>query len=223
MTVGQAYEQFHLDLARLSVDCAKDIFEDDKKLQVKVPGAKFIQTIDWKDVNLEDDEYVMKMFPVSSLPNEPAGRLQTIQEYAQAGYISPRAAKKLLDFPDIEQVDDLATAAEDYLNEIMDKIVDGDGGEDTFTPPEPYDDLGLARELALQYYAQGKCNGLEEQKLDLLRKFMDQLDVLEQKAASAMTPPPGSAPGGAGAPQANPTPTPTSDLLPNAPGGAQAA
>ncbi len=213
-TIGQAYEQFHLDLARLTVDCAKDIFEHDKKLEVKVPGAKFIETIDWKDVNLEDDEYVMKMFPVSSLPNEPAGRLQTIQEYAQAGYLSPRAAKKLLDFPDLEQVDDLASAAEDYLNEILDKMIDGDGSDETFTAPEPYDDLGLARELALQYYAQGKCNGLEEDKLDLLRKFMDQLDVLEQKTAQAMQPPAGQQ----GAPQANPEPTPTSSLIPNVPG-----
>lgn len=217
MTIGQAYEQFFLDLARLTVDTAKDIFEHDKKLEVKVPGAKFIETIDWKDVNLEDDEYVMKMYPVSSLPNEPAGRLQTIQEYMQAGFIQPRTGRKLLDFPDLEQVEDLANSAEDYLNQVLEKIVDGDGSMETFTAPEPYDDLGLARELALQYYAQGKCNNLEEEKLDLLRLFMDQLDVLEQKTAQALAPPPGAMGPGQGAPQAVPEAPPVSNMLPNAP------
>lgn len=210
MTIGQAYEDFFLQLARLTVDTAKDIYESDKKLEVKVPGAKFIETIDWKDVNLDDDEYVMKIFPVSSLPQEPAGRLQTIQEYIQAGWITPRTGRKLMDFPDLEMVEELANSAEEYLTKILDNIVDD--GE--FTPPEPYDDLGLARELALQYYAQGKTNNLEEEKLDLLRQFMDQIDVLEQKAAEAMTPP---MPPGGGQPQAVPEAPPVSDMLPNAP------
>jgi hypothetical protein len=210
MTIGQSYERFFLELGKLTVDCAKSIFEEDKKLTVKVPGAKFIETIDWGDVDLEDDEYVMKMYPVSSLPQEPAGRLQTIQEYIQAGFMSPRTGRRLLDFPDLEQVEELANSTEEYLNGILEKMVD-DG---IFTPPEPYDDLGLARELALQFYAQGKTNNLEEEKLELLRQFMDQLDVLDQKTAEALKPPPGvAAPG-----QALPEPSPVSDLLPNAPG-----
>lgn len=220
-TIGQCYEKFFLDLSRLTVDTAKDIFKDDKKLSVKVPGAKFIETIDWKCVDLEDDEYVMKMYPVSSFAKEPAARFQEIQEYAQSGYITPRTAKKLMDFPDLEMVDELANSQEDYLNEILEKMIDceiedGKVPDDAFTPPEPYDDLGLARELALQYYSQGKTNGLEEQKLDLLRQFMDQLDVLEQKTAQAMTPPPGAAPPG-GSPQAVPEAAPVSPMLPNAP------
>jgi hypothetical protein len=213
MTVGQAYEAFFLELAKLSIDCAKEIYEEDGEYSVKVPGNKFIQSIDWKDVDMEEDEYILKMFPVSSLPNEPAGRLQTIQEYIQAGFINPRTGRKLLDFPDLEQVEELANSAEEYLQEILEKIID-DG---VFTPPEPYDDLGLARELALQYYAQGKKNGLEEEKLDMLRSFMDQLDILEQKTAQALQPAPMQAPGGG---QAVPEPSPTSDLLPNVPGAA---
>lgn len=214
MTIGKSYEQFFLDLAKLSLYCAKDIFAHDKKLEVKVPGAKFIDSIDWKDVDMEEDEYVMQMYPVSALSDEPSARFQEVQERAQAGYLSPRTARKLLDFPDLEQVEDLANAAEEYLNDILDKIIED--GE--FTPPEPYDDLGLARELALQYYAQGKKNNLEEEKLDLLRQFMDQLDVLEQKTAQAMQPPPGAVGPGQGGPQAVPSAPPVSDMLPNAPG-----
>lgn len=211
MSVGQAYERLYLDLAKLSIATAKDIYDrKGKKYEVKVPGKKFVETIDWKDIDLEDDEYVMKVYPVSSLPNDPAGRLQTVQEYAQAGYISPRTARKLLDFPDLEQIEDLQNSAEDYLHEVFEKMVED--GE--YTAPEPYDDLQLAHELALEYYAQGKNNGLEEEKLDLLRQFMEQLQTIAQ---AAMQPPQL----GAGAPQAQPQPTPQSDLVQNVPGQIQ--
>jgi hypothetical protein len=206
-TVGKAYEKLFLDLAKISISVAKDIFEREGKYPVKVPGKKFIETIDWKDISLEDDDYVMQMFPVSSLPNDPEGRLQTIQEYMQAGIISPRSGRRLLDFPDLDQIEDLANSQEDYLHEILEKIIDD--GE--FTPPDPFDDLKLAQELSLEYYTRGKMQGLEEDKLELLRTFNDQVQVLMQKAM-----PP--APPMAGAPQANPMPTPQSELIPNVPG-----
>lgn len=217
MTVGMDWQQFYLDISKLAIGTAQDIFKENKKYQVKIPGKKFLSTIDWKEIDLEDDEYVMKAFPVSSLPDDPAGRLQTVQEYAQAGYLSPKAARRLLDNPDLEQVEDLDSAEEDYLNMIMEKML---GDEPTFTPPEPYDDLQGAEELALEYYAQGKLHGLDEERLDMLRRFMDQIDVLKQKA---MPPPPPMGPAGAmpgGPAPAAPEPQPTSDLLPNVAGAA---
>lgn len=214
-TIGQAYEQFFLQLARLTVDCAKDIYEREDSYKVKVPGKKFIETIDWKDIDLTEDEYFLKIFPVSSLPNDPSGRLQTIQEYVQAGFISPRTGRRLLDFPDLEQVEDLQSSTEDYLHKILEQIVD-DG---VYTPPEPgFDQLDLARELALEYYAQGKLNNLDEDRLSLLRDFISQIDVGLGIASQPQLPAPGGAPGGApGQPQAQPMPTPTSDLIPNVP------
>lgn len=209
MTIGQEYENLSLQTAKLCIATAKELFEDDKKFSVQVPGKKFIETIDWKDIDLEDDEYVMKIFPVSSLPQDPSGRLQTIQEYVQAGFITPRAARRLLDFPDLEQVEDLQNSEEDYLNMILEKIVD----EGIYTAPEPQDDPQLARELALEYYSQGKLNNLEEDKLDLLRTFIKQLDVFNAQAQQAL-----AAQAQAMQPQAQAMPQPQSNMIPNVPG-----
>lgn len=214
MVIGQNYERLFLDVAKLMVDCAHEIYEEDKSFSVKVPGKKFIETIEWKEVDMEEDEYVMQIFPVSSLPNEPAGRLQTIQEYAQAGFIGPREARRLLDFPDLEQIESLANSQEDYIHEVLEKIVE----EGEYTAPEPYDNLDLCQELALQYYSDGKQNGLEEEKLDLLRTFVDQINLIKAKAAA---PAPSAAP--QPAPQAVPEAPPVSDVLPNAPQGQQPA
>ena len=212
MTVGQEYERFFLNLAKISIDLAKDIYQEDKKYPVKVPGKKFIETIDWKEIDLEDDEYVMKAFPVSSLPNEPAGRLQTITEYTQAGFIQPRTARRLLDFPDLDQVEDLANAKEDYIQKILDQITED--GE--YTDPEPLDDLQLCLEMSLEYYQQGKLQNLDEDKLDLLRNFIKKTQMLIQKGQAVQPSAPAPAPGA----QANPMPAPQSDLLNNTPGAA---
>jgi len=204
MTTGQAWEKFFLDWAKQNVTAAKEIYEEEGSYEVQVPGKKFIESIDWKDIDLEDDQYVMKVYPVSSLPSDPAGRLQTVQEYAAAGYMSPRTARRLLDFPDLEQVETLYNSTEDYLHEVLERIVE----EGEYTAPEPQDDLALAEELGLEYYAQGKCNGLEEEKLQLIRDFIDQTRLLVKKATTphpgAMPPPaPGAMPP---APQGAPMP-----------------
>ncbi len=210
MTVGQAYERFFVDLAHVVVSMAKTLYgEGQESYKVKVPGKKFIETIDWKDVHMHEDAYVLKVYPVSALPDEPAGRLQTIQELMQAGLIDPESGRRLLDYPDLESDEVLNNAPQDYLKEILDKMAESG----TYTPPEPFDDLQRARKLCLLYYAHYKQQGLEESRLDLYRRFIDQLDML---AAAAQPQQP--APGAAAAPQAAPQPQPQSPLVPNQPG-----
>jgi hypothetical protein len=173
---------------------------------VKSPGARFLETINWRDVRLEDDQYVMQCFPVSSLPNDPAGRLQTVQEYVQAGFYSQRQAKRLLAFPDLEQEDSLAQASEDYLYGILDRVVEN--GEPTVI--EPLDNLALALELTLEYYHRGKEQNLEEERLEMLRRMIAQVNALQ----AASLPPPAPMPALPG-PLANPMAPPVSDLVPN--------
>lgn len=209
MVIGQIWEQFFLELARLSIDVAKDIYEREGSYEVKVPGKGFLSSIDWKEIDLQEDQYLMKMFPTSSLPQEPAGRLQTVQEYVQAGFITPRTARRLLDFPDLESVEDLQNSPEEYLTKVLDSIVDK--GE--YTPPDQWDDLALAEKLALEYIAMGKQNNIDDEKLLLLIQWLEQVRAYTQKAQQAMQP----ALGGP-QPQAEPMPTPTSDLVANVPG-----
>lgn len=204
-TVAQAYEQFFVDLSKITVSVGRKAYEHDGRLQVKVPGKRFIETIDWKDVDMEDDEFQLQIYPISKLPNDPEGRLATIQEMMQAGLLDPQAGRRLLDYPDLDAEENLANATLDYLHRILDQIVE-DG---VFTSPEPFDDLQAARKLALEYYAQGKLNNVDEDKLELLRRFMTQIDLLQASAMAAAQP--------QGQPMANPTPTPQSNLIPNVP------
>lgn len=204
MAVGQAFEQFFINLAKLAVETVKDIFARNKSYTIKTPGKKFLETLDWKNIKLQDDEYVLKIYPVSKLPRDPAGQLQTITEYIQAGFISPRAGRRLLDFPDLEKAEDLATAQEDWLQQVIEQMID-DG---KVYHPEPDDDLELARELALQYLPFAKMNGAPEDNIQLLRDFIAEIDDM-----TAMAQPPMPL-----LPQAPPEAMAPSELVPNVPG-----
>jgi hypothetical protein len=215
MVVGLAYERFFLRLAKVSIELMKANVEG--AYPVKVPGEGFIETIDWADVEMDEDSYIMQCYPISALSEDPSSRLQEVQEMMQAGLIDPEAGKRLLNYPDIEEEESFSNAPLDYLHEILDKMVDEEELAEAYTPPEPFDDLQRGRKLALQYYAKYKCAGLEEERLDLFRRFIAQIDML---TLAATAPPP---PGAAGptspptAPQANPEQPPVSDLLPNMP------
>lgn len=212
-TIGQGYEQFlGVDLAKITVAVARKAYKENKNISTKVPGARFIEKINWKEVDMDNDEYVLQVYPVSKLPNDPAGRLETVQDMAQAGFIDPATARRLLDFPDLEAEENLANAQLDYLHKILDDIVESG----TFVAPDPFDNLQVARKLAMEYYSQGKLNDLEEEKLELLRRFMQTIDTLQTAALPQQPPAPM-------APPANPTATPISPLLPNVNPGAQAS
>lgn len=219
-TLGQRYQNYHLDVARLDLAVAKEIAERDGGYEVEVPGKKSVTKVKLSAKDLTEDSYVMQCFPISSLPSDPEGRLQTVQEYAQAGYLTPRQAKKLLDFPDLEQVESLQSAAEDYLTMLLDGIVD----DSKPATPEPEDDLQLAMELVTEYIQVGKANKLDDERLEMLRDFRSKLVAIAQQqqdaqaaqmqAQAAMSA--ANAPR-QGTPQAPPVPPAPSPLVPNVP------
>lgn len=207
----QDLEENGLELARQMIEAAKDIYKTKKTYKTTFVGTRFIETIDWKDINLTADEYVMKAFPVSALSQDPAERFDQIQEFMQAGMLSPRAGRKLMSMPDVEMSDALANAAEDLLCKIFEEMLDSEGEDDDYHPPEPYYDLQLAKQMCLEYINYAELHNAPEANIQMLRDFNTQLDE--------MIPPPMPA-GVPGQPMANPTATPTSPLLPNVNTGA---
>lgn len=218
-TIEQAYNKFlAVDLTKITVAVARKLYKDGISVKAKVPGKRFIQKIEWKDVDMEDDDFVLQIYPVSKLPNDPEGRLASIQEMMQGGLLSPEVGRRLLDFPDLDREEGLANATMDYLHMVLDNIVD----HGKYVAPAADDDLKKAKQLVLEYIALAKLNNLAPEKLEKLRNYNKQIDMLTQPAA----PTPGAPVAGAAPPGAQATAIPeapaTSNLLPNLP-GSQAA
>lgn len=181
--VGQSWEAFHLAIAEQLVLCAKDLYSQDKSLSVMTRDRKFLRQIKWKDVDMQEDMYQMHIFPTSSLPNEPAGRLAYVQEMAQAGFIGPEDAMELLDFPDLEQFQSLHVAARSNVRNTIAKILE----EGVYEAPEPFMDLGYAVKYAQTIYNKAKIENVSEETLELLRRFAEQANLMLE---SAQPPPP---------------------------------
>lgn len=219
-SLSKRYDNAFIDLAYLVVDLAKEIAERDGSYSTIYPNKNGVKEIDLPAMNLIQDPFVIQCFNMSSLPRDPAGRMQKITEMVQSGMISIKEGRRLLDYPDLDQVEKLANASEERIFQILDKIVeDGD-----YTPPDPFMDLQLANELVVQYYNLYVGAKLEEERAEMLRNFHTQVQDLVQ--AATPSPAPGMAPGnpsgqpGAPTPQASPEAQPTSPLVSNAVGAA---
>lgn len=202
--VGQKYEQFFIDCYKQIISLAKDIYDRDGKLASKAISNKGFEEINWKEVDLDEDDYVIQLYPTSMLSKTPAGRLQDVQELLQAGFISQEQGMKLLDFPDLQNVMDLKNAPYDDIEDTIGRMLEK--GE--YFAPEPYQNLSLALELTQLHYNKAKKDGLPEERLELLRRYMSDIMQLQGIGMEAQAPSPTMQPLGV------PETPPVSDMLP---------
>ena len=219
-TLNKRYDNMYIDLSYQIISLARCIAERDGKYQTVFPNKDGTKEVDLPSTKLLDDPFVIQCFDSSSLPRDPAGRMQKVTELMQAGVMSQEEGRRLLNFPDLEQDDKLKMSEVERIYSMLDAIVER--GEAGYEPPDPMLNPDLCIEKATQYYNLYAPAKLEESKLELLRTFKSQAMLLKQ---AAMTPvqaagPQASSGASPAGPQAVPEAPPTSALLPNGPGGA---
>jgi hypothetical protein len=176
VTLGMSLEDLVVDIAKLDLELAEEI-----RPKVRAPRGGGIDVIDWRELPTLKTDAVMKAFPISSLPTSPAGRLQRAAEMFQTGQISKEDYLRIIDYPDTASVIELQTASRDAIDWMLDKIVE-DG---VFESPEPYMDLALAITVAQNRYLRERTQGCPEDRLELLRRFMDSAKDLQGQIQGA--------------------------------------
>ncbi len=185
------YTNFYVELAYLVIDTAKDIAEETGSYQtVYTDRRKGKKEIDLPNLKLLKDPFVIQAYTESSLPKDPAGRIATVTEWIQSNMVSIEEGMRLLDFPDLGQIETLKNAAQERIYCYLDEIVESGKyeGPDSFMP------IPRAEMIVVQYINLYSCCKLEESKMQKLRDFFNQLQNLK---ASAVPPPVPTAPGGA--------------------------
>jgi hypothetical protein len=115
-----------------------------------------------------------------------------------AGEITNQEFRRLSNFPDLEQSDQLAVALEERILHDLDAIIEE--GKKGYNPPDAFilDPSDLATTLTVQTINKYAVTDLEEEKMQLLRDYFTQVQVQKAKAAPPPMP--------AGAPPQNPLP-----------------
>lgn len=180
MTVSRHFENaIGSALARQFIRLAKEIDRTEKGgFKIQSPGSRSTLHLKWKDVAMDEDAYLIQVFPTSVLPTTPAARLKEVERLAAAGWIDPSEARRLLDFPDLRQSTDLAVADTENLLRQLEVMLE-DGKQVT---PEPYQDLTKARRWATASILRAQADGVPDKHIRKVRNFVTACDALEQRA-----------------------------------------
>ncbi len=200
-----AFEQLVLDTVWLVLWACK-------KLGAKAPvmsrHSRFgSRKIKWSDVDMGDLR--VQLQAASNLNRTPAGRMQMVIEFAQAGIISQDSARRLIGHPDLESELSLYTAALESVEHCLDEIADG-----SVIMPEPFMNLKMCVWRGQQEYLKWRDDGAPEEVLESLRQFVVQAAYIETGKAAANQ----NAAASMGAPgEAMPPPMNTGDPMMGAP------
>ena len=181
----KAYERLKLDVIWLALDCCKDL---GKSAPVILKRTKFgSRKIPWSKVDMSDVR--VSIAAAATLSRTPAGRTQTVLEWAQAGVISQDEARRLMRHPDLEQAMSLYTAALESIEEDLEMIEDGET-----VMPEPFTNLKMAVWRGQMRYLDDRGKGAPEGVLEGVRQYVVQAaHMLNMQAQPAQ---PGAMPAG---------------------------
>jgi hypothetical protein len=179
--IGQNREQSFLKDAKIIIKLYEMIAAEDPKFSVKVFDGNSYEQLKFKDLDLSLDKYILRTYPSSLFPTQPAAKLSTIMEYVGLGFFDKETAMDLLDFPDLQSAISLDISPRKVVLGQLDKMVDT--GE--YSPPEPLMDLPMTARLAQLYYLRSKTMGIDEDKLELIRRYISQCQALMGVAQDA--------------------------------------
>jgi hypothetical protein len=172
------FETFVLQTIALVLDTCKDLGDRAPKM---VRKSRFKpRQLPWSDVDM--GEVRVQITAASTLSRTPAGRVQTVLEFAQAGVISTDEARRLLRHPDLEHALSMYTASLEAIERDLSLIEEGE-----FVVPEPFLNLDMAVKVGTNRYLTDRDNGAPEEVLEGIRTYIVQAaELLKRKAAPPM-------------------------------------
>lgn len=209
LDVQRAFEQLYLDAARVTVGMMEHEAANDVSVEVVFQGKYGSgERIKWSQAKLDESGYVIRLTPVSALASSPAGRVDQIANLMSSGFAQQAGAPlplliRGLDSPDAESLLGPISVAYDLVEKICEDILND--GEDGYRAPEPFFNLSVCLLVGVLTYQQWIVWAVPEDRLDVLRDWLDAVRQAAKRAAPPAPSAPAAAPATpAGAPGAGP-------------------
>ncbi len=197
---ARRYEDFHIKCATKMIDLVHKIYEEQGTYEVSSFSRKEgLEKLDFDEIKIDKDGYIMQVFPVSSLPSEPAGKLEYVNLMMSAGLVDKTMGLDLLDMPDTDRYTQLTLSSYHIIEKNIEEMLD----TGVFISPEPYDDLQLCLKLGNSYYNLARQKKMGEKSLNLIRDWISRAEDLlkatteppAEPMQSDVAPPPQMSPG----------------------------
>jgi len=164
------YEQKHVELAQVILNELKG-----EKIKItamdRVIGLKEIST---KVIPKTEGSYVLKIFPVSSMPKSIPDLMDSVERMVNLGLIPKSKMYDLFNIPDLDAEVAMLSAPMRLIDKKLDEMMD----TGKYWQPEPYYDLDYAAQAAIQHYNWAELHDEPEDKLKLLRRFIKDVQAL---------------------------------------------
>lgn len=167
--VSQEWENFHMRCHKKIIQMSKIMAEKYPKLEVTTLDNDGLYKIKWKDINLEEDQYFMKLYPKNFLSDTPQGKLEDVRDLIDMGLIEPKQAKALLSYPDL----DAHMSLDNSVIVDIDGIIDGIVSDGEYDSPVEAQDLEYMLPYMRMAYVKYRRSGLEDERLDLFSRWID--------------------------------------------------
>jgi hypothetical protein len=187
MEVFRAWEEYHVQLARITFDAYRMLREGGAKIQVMFGNGERFKRIDLSELDLDEDKAHVTFWPTNLLPQTPAAKRQAVIDMAKAfpQLMTPGIVIELLDFPDLKAALGDKGAAEANVKRYIERVVAGET-----VMPHPYLALERAKTLGVDRLNQLESQGAPDKKLEPLRRFIEDVEEEIKRLAPKSPPPP---------------------------------
>lgn len=173
----------------------------EKPARVMAPGSKFISTVNWKDIDLKEDQYQAVASVASGLSLTISGKIDQLEVLRNMGQLDASEVADNLKLPDTDELQREKRAPRTLAEKMVSDALKG-----KYTSPSPQQDLQKLLTIARLRYQRVKAEGIYPlAKTQVLRRL-----IRATEAKLAPPPPPVAPPASAAPalPAAAPAPAP---------------
>lgn len=181
----ESWEDFHLSCNQNIIRCRRDLAEANPKHAVIITANNKLRRYKYKDIDL-GDSFAVKLWPTNWLKEDPAERADQIADFVDRGILPPEAMIDAVDDPDLAALLGNRIAMQRNIENILDRICEHGYGEKE--QPSPYLDLQKAKQLGIQRWNELCAEDEDWKKILAITKFLEDVDVMIQKAAAPAAP-----------------------------------
>lgn len=190
----QRFENSFMQLGRLLIEMAKRLGKSAPKMYM---SSAYVEEIAWPEIDFDKYKFVLHIAPSSISSMTPAGRMQTVIEFAQYGVQIPQDELiSMLDHPDLKAMRKRSTSAREDAEWIVSRLRRGE-----WWAPEAFQKLELCVEYVTAAYLDARRTKAPEKVLDLMRRWVK---TATDMIAAAAPPQPAPMPGDPMAPPMDP-------------------
>ena len=196
----QNWEQFGLDCIRAALSVVRDIAmtkgDGGEKSRagsyvVSSPGRRGMTLVDWRDVAMDEADYVLETKAASPIPTDPEGLMAFGKEMVAAKAWTPQQFAGYMQDLDADGRVNRQLAAERRLEEMFEDLLYEKAAA---AMPDEFTNYKLALELGLEYLEQGKEDKVPEKHLERVRRYLKRCKKLDAATNPASAQPPAAAP-----------------------------